>query len=127
VFTILTFFWKRRLIMSTKSFQARVVLIGLTLLAAGVVTTAQSAAQKVFLHCRTEIIKNEAGQDYVKVLVTNNTTETIPRGKTINFQVNTETRGSFGLNFALAPGQVTSQKVTLTGKASSAPKAWWYK
>ena len=87
-------------------------------------TQSQSTQQKVFLHCEAQTTRNSAGVEYVKLLVTNNTRKTIPEGKTINFLINAETKGSFPLKHALSPGQTASYQTALVGKVSSNSQAW---
>jgi hypothetical protein len=111
--------------MITKMFQATVGLAALMVLAPCLTAAPQSSIQhKVMLACRTETMRNDAGIEYVKVFVTNNTKKPISKGKKINILVNSETRGSFSLNFALTPGTTASYQTRLTGKVSGPAQVW---
>lgn len=114
--------------MITKLFRITLMLTVLNVVpmsaVTGQTTRLSQKVTPVYIKCRTEITRNAAGVEYVKVFVTNSTAKTIPQGKAINFLVNTDTRGSFSLNFALAPGQTGSYQAPLSGKPSGNPKAW---
>ncbi|MCG3164051.1 MAG: hypothetical protein JMDDDDMK_05523 [Acidobacteria bacterium] len=81
-----------------------------------------SVGAVVYLQCRVG-----TPVEFPKIIITNNTNQTVPAGKKVYWQANQYMKGNIVLSAPLAPGQsVYTPSVEAKG-SSYAPKAWFLK
>jgi len=64
--------------------------------------------------------------EFPKITITNNTGQTLPKGKTIYWQVNADMKGTHVLQGALGPGQNIKFSTEARGIGGT-PTAWYFK
>lgn len=77
---------------------------------------------KVFLKCESSVIGQHAN-----IQITNNTSNKVPNGTKVYWEINPYTRGSFVLQSLLAPGDSYRLRVEIHGLLAGTDKAWYFK
>ncbi len=118
--------------MKTKSFFAFVTLalsLALSLAAAAKPTQGYQQNQALIDAVKNAVkLQCTVGTpvEFPKITITNNTSNTVPQGKTVHWFVNTSMKGSLVLQNPLAPGQKLQFDTEARGNGG-APSAWYFK